>query len=98
MKKMTTGEGKCINDVSEIDAIGHRVVHGGEKFKESCLITDEVIETIRELSLWLPCTTPPAFWASRPHARCSATSPWWLCSIPLSTAPCLRSLYVRHSV
>ena len=38
---MTTGAGKCINDVSEIDAIGHRVVHGGEKFKSSCLITDE---------------------------------------------------------
>ena len=50
VKKMTTGEGKCINDVSEIDAIGHRVVHGGEKFKSSCLITDEVIETLRELS------------------------------------------------
>ena len=40
---MTTGEGKCINDVSEISAIGNRVVHGGEKFKASCLITDEVI-------------------------------------------------------
>ena len=37
-----------INDVSEIDAIGHRVVHGGEKFKSSCLITDEVINTLRE--------------------------------------------------
>ena len=50
VKKMTTGEGKCIDDVSEITAIGHRVVHGGEKFKASCLITDEVINTIRELS------------------------------------------------
>ena len=49
---MTTGEGKCINDVSEINAIGHRVVHGGEKFKASCLITDEVINTLRELSPW----------------------------------------------
>ncbi len=56
--KMTTGEGKCINDVSEIDAIGHRVVHGGEKFKESCLITDEVIETIRELSPLAPLHNP----------------------------------------
>ena len=33
VKKMTTGEGKCIDDVSEINAIGHRVVQGGEKFK-----------------------------------------------------------------
>ena len=60
VKKMTTGEGKCINDVSEIDAIGHRVVHGGEKFKESCLITDEVIETIRELSPLAPLHNPAA--------------------------------------
>ena len=58
VKKMTTGEGKCINDVSEINAIGHRVVHGGEKFKESCLITDEVIETIRELSPLAPLHNP----------------------------------------
>ena len=58
VKKMTTGEGKCINDISEIDAIGHRVVHGGEKFKESCLITDEVIETIRELSPLAPLHNP----------------------------------------
>mgnify|MGYP000199959556 CR=1 FL=1 len=58
VKKMTTGEGKCIDDVSEISAIGHRVVHGGEKFKASCLITDEVIETIRELSPLAPLHNP----------------------------------------
>ena len=58
VKKMTTGEGKCINDVSEIDAIGHRVVHGGEKFKASCLITDDVINTIRELSPLAPLHNP----------------------------------------
>lgn len=62
VKKMTTGEGKCINDVSEIDAIGHRVVHGGEKFKASCLITDDVINTIRELSPLAPLHNPsPSF-------------------------------------
>lgn len=55
---MTTGEGKCIDDVSEISAIGHRVVHGGEKFKASCLITDEVINTIRELSPLAPLHNP----------------------------------------
>ena len=40
IKKMTTGAGKCIEDVGEIDAIGHRIVHGGEKFQSSCIITD----------------------------------------------------------
>ena len=55
---MTTGEGKCINDVAEINAIGHRVVHGGEKFKASCLINDEVISTLRELSPLAPLHNP----------------------------------------
>ena len=36
---------KVVNDLSEIDGIGHRLVHGGEKYKESVLIDDEVIET-----------------------------------------------------
>ena len=58
VKKMTTGEGKCINDVAEINAIGHRVVHGGEKFKASCLINDEVISTLRELSPLAPLHNP----------------------------------------
>ena len=37
-----------IKDLSEIDAVGHRIVHGGEKFSKSVLITDEVEETIKE--------------------------------------------------
>ncbi|MGN0974512.1 MAG: acetate/propionate family kinase [Gemmiger sp.] len=60
VKKMTTGDGKVIDDVSDIDAIGHRVVHGGEKFKKSCLITDEVVATIRELSPLAPLHNPAA--------------------------------------
>ena len=38
----------CIKDLTEIDAVGHRVVHGGEKFSSSVLITDEVKDMIRE--------------------------------------------------
>ena len=34
----------CITSLDEINAVGHRVVHGGEEFSESVLITDEVIE------------------------------------------------------
>ena len=55
---MTTGAGKCIESVDEIDAIGHRVVHGGEKFQSSCLINDEVIATLRELSPLAPLHNP----------------------------------------
>ena len=58
VKKMTAGDGKVIDDVSEINAIGHRVVHGGEKFQASCLITPEVIETLRELSPLAPLHNP----------------------------------------
>ena len=38
----------CIKSYGEIDAVGHRVVHGGEKFNKSVLITDEVKQMIRE--------------------------------------------------
>ncbi len=38
----------CISSFKEIDAVGHRVVHGGEKFNKSVLINDEVIEKIKE--------------------------------------------------
>lgn len=43
----------------EIDAIGHRVVHGGHKFFDSVLINDEVIEYIREFGKLAPLHNPP---------------------------------------
>ena len=45
---LTSAEYGCIKSFDEIDAVGHRVVHGGEKFNASVLITDEVIEKIKE--------------------------------------------------
>ena len=39
----------CIKDLSEIGAVGHRVLHGGEMFKKSTLVTDEVIEQLKTL-------------------------------------------------
>ena len=47
-----------ISDMSEIDAVGHRVVHGGEKFAESVILTDEVIETIESLNDLAPLHNP----------------------------------------
>ncbi len=46
---LTSGEGKVINDLSEIDAIGHRIVQGGALFKESILVDEKVIEGIESL-------------------------------------------------
>ena len=45
---LTNEEYGVIDSMDEIDAVGHRVVHGGEKFNKSVLITDEVIEKIKE--------------------------------------------------
>jgi len=47
-----------IKDVSEINGVGHRVVHGGEKYIESVIITDEVIKDIEELSDLAPLHNP----------------------------------------
>lgn len=49
----------CIKSLSEIDAVGHRVVHGGEKFNTSVLITDEVIEMVNECIDLAPLHNPP---------------------------------------
>ncbi len=47
-----------IDSIDEIYAIGHRVVHGGEKFNTSVLIDDDVIKTIEELSDLAPLHNP----------------------------------------
>ncbi len=47
-----------IQSFDEINAVGHRVVHGGERFNSSVLITDEVIKDIEELSELAPLHNP----------------------------------------
>ena len=58
VEMMTTGEGKVINDVSEVSAIGHRVAQGAESFKESTLVNDEVIAEIGRLGALAPLHNP----------------------------------------
>lgn len=55
---LTDKEYGCIKSYAEIDAVGHRVVHGGEKFNESVLITDEVINKIKECYNIAPLHNP----------------------------------------
>ncbi|MFC0187875.1 acetate kinase [Fictibacillus aquaticus] len=47
-----------ISSFNEIEGIGHRVVHGGEKFNDSVLITDEILAEIEELSFLAPLHNP----------------------------------------
>jgi acetate kinase len=49
----------CIKSLDEIDAVGHRVVHGGEVFNSSVLITKEVIEKMVECIDLAPLHNPP---------------------------------------
>ncbi|MDY4788833.1 MAG: acetate kinase [Bacilli bacterium] len=51
-------EEKIVSSLEEINGVGHRVVHGGEKFAKSTVITDEVAHTIEEISELAPLHNP----------------------------------------
>ncbi len=57
-KVLTEGEDKVIEDISEITAVGHRVVQGGSLFNKSVLINDEVIAGIEGLNDLAPLHNP----------------------------------------
>ena len=46
--KLTSAEYGVVSSLDEIDAVGHRILHGGSKFTESCLVDDKCIEAIEE--------------------------------------------------
>ncbi|HNX88573.1 MAG TPA: acetate kinase [Paludibacteraceae bacterium] len=56
---LTSEKHGCIKNMEEIDAVGHRVVHGGEKFNSSVLITDDVIRNIEACIEIAPLHNPP---------------------------------------
>ena len=55
---LTNAEYGVIKSLKEINAVGHRVVHGGEKFASSTIITDEVIKAIEECNELAPLHNP----------------------------------------
>ncbi len=56
---LTTGGGKVINSMSEISAVGHRIVQGAEIFDKACLVTNEIIDQIDGLSELAPVHNHP---------------------------------------
>ena len=58
LKQLTNPEYKVIDDLDEISAIGHRLLNGGEKIKESTIIDDYVVEVLRECIDLAPLHNP----------------------------------------
>ena len=58
IQKLTDAEVGVIKSLDEIDAVGHRMVHGGEEFAGSCIITDEVIKVVESCNDLAPLHNP----------------------------------------
>lgn len=58
LENLTDPNVGCIKSFEEIDAVGHRVVHGGEKFASSVLITNEVIQQVKDCYDLAPLHNP----------------------------------------
>ena len=58
-KMLTESNYACIKSRRDIDAVGHRVVHGGEKFSKSVRISDEVLRMVNECIDLAPLHNPP---------------------------------------
>ena len=56
---LTSKKHGCLNDLDDISAVGHRVVHGGEQFNSSVIITEEVIRKVESCIEIAPLHNPP---------------------------------------
>ncbi len=59
VEALTTGDDRPIRDIKEITAVGHRVVHGGEDFVKSALVTERVVHIIEKNADLAPLHNPP---------------------------------------
>ena len=59
LKVLTDREYGVIKDISEIGAVGHRIAHGGEKYKKSAIIDSRAIKELEELNPINPLHGPP---------------------------------------
>jgi acetate kinase len=59
MKTLTDPDYGVLTDMNQISAVGHRVVHGGEKFTRSVLIDTHVLDTVKEVQHLAPLHNPP---------------------------------------
>ena len=88
---LTDPEIGVIKSLDEIDAVGHRMVHGGEKFNKSVILTDEVLKAFEEAAQ--PCQPERCECCERADAR-SASGRCVRYGLPSDHAS--QGLYVCH--
>ena len=59
IKTLTDSQHGVLKDINQISAVGHRVVHGGEKFTCSVLIDEQVLDAVKEVQHLAPLHNPP---------------------------------------
>lgn len=91
---LTEGEGKVVDSLSEVSAIGHRIVQGGSKFDRSVLVTPQVIEDIAGYAALAPLhnKAPRAGHQCRHRGIRPGRARRWWCSTRRSIRPCLHRL------
>ncbi|MDX2495431.1 MAG: acetate kinase [Desulfuromusa sp.] len=96
-----------VEDMSRISAVGHRVVHGGEKFACSVLIDDTVLDAIKEVQHLAPLHNPPNIAGIEaaqvnlpdvPHIAIFDTAFHQTIPEPAYTYPIPREWYTKHGV
>ncbi len=83
LKQLLSSEYGVIKSLDEIDAIGHRIVHGGELFDKSELVTEEVIKKIDDCAILAPLHNPAAILGIR---ACQKEMPGKPMSVVFDTA------------
>jgi acetate kinase len=82
-REVEAGLRQFVRENSPVDAVGHRVVHGGPEFRTSVIVSDDVLERLRALSELAPLHNPPALAALDeigrlvprvPHVACFDTA------------------------
>ena len=87
-----------IKSMNEIDAVGHRVVHGGERFSDSVLVTPDVLEGIAACAELAPLHNPPNLNGVKACMALMRRCRRLLFSIRRFTRPCLKSLFIRPAL
>lgn len=86
-----TGRG-ILSSLQEIDGVGHRVAHGGERFKDAALVCDDTLRRSSARRSWRRCITRSMRWAYVSFASCYPRYRRWRFLIPPFTRPRRRRL------